>query len=305
MLRIAPHSYRVLRSLSSAPKPHDFLRTGFRNMSDVVNRLDHDAVADLFSQYARDRGGLMTLDCDDLRRLRAGIGEDPADDDVVRQLFQVADLNDDGMIDEFEFLEHADTFLGSNPARIILVVGGPGSGKGSLCQLLCDQCSVVHLSSGELLRNEVARNTQLGKQVASIMASGELVSSATIVALMKKRMRNHPGKRVLLDGFPRSVENANDLVTLCGRPELALHLQCSDTVLLERMLSRAGGREDDNFQTALARIRTFHKYHNSTLEWLQNEHVPIVNLDCSGSKESVWQQLLAIGKLMRPAVKRR
>lgn len=62
-------------------------------------------------------------------------------------------------------------------------------------------------------------------------------------------------------------------------------------------------REDDNFQAALQRLRTFHKYHDNTLDWLRNNHVPIVNLDCSGSPESVWQQLVAIGRLMRPAVK--
>jgi len=62
-------------------------------------------------------------------------------------------------------------------------------------------------------------------------------------------------------------------------------------------------REDDNFQTALERIRTYHKYHNVTLDWLRENHVPIINLDCSGDAESVWQQLVSIGRLMRPAVK--
>lgn len=65
----------------------------------------------------------------------------------------------------------------------------------------------------------------------------------------------------------------------------------------------ADRREDDNFHTALSRLRTFHKYHHGTMEWLREHHVPIVNLDCSGSAESVWQQLVAIGRLMRPAVK--
>jgi deoxyadenosine/deoxycytidine kinase len=109
------------------------------------------------------------------------------------------------------------------------------------------------------------------------------------------------------DGFPRSIENAHDLVTLCGKPELALHLVCDDTILMERIMARGSSalvpREDDNFQTALQRLRTYHKYHHVTLDWLRENHVPIVNLDCSGDPESVWQQLVAIGRLMRPAVK--
>jgi adenylate kinase family enzyme len=269
---------------------------------------DQLAVADLFAQYAKLRHGLQCLNCDDIRALRAGIGEDPTDNEVVKHLFSVADINGDGYIDLDEFLEHADTFLGSNPARIILIVGGPGSGKGLLSRQLEAECHVAHLSSGDLLRQEVARQTSLGRAVQDIMAQGGLVSSAIMVALMKKRMRKHPGKRVLLDGFPRSPENAQDLVTLCGKPELALHLVCDDTVMMERIMRRGestpeGRRSDDNFITALERIRTYHKFHKSTLDWLRSQHVPIVDLDCSGPPESVWSQLMAIGKLMRPAVK--
>ena len=83
---------------------------------------------------------------------------------------------------------------------------------------------------------------------------------------------------------------------------------CDDTILLERIIGRGSApkgelREDDNFTTAIRRLRTFHKYHNKTMEWLREQHVPIVNLDCSGTPDSVWQQLKAIGRLMRPAVK--
>lgn len=273
---------------------------------------DKEAVADLFAQYAQSyHEGTKCLNCDDIRSLLRGIGEVPADA-TVSKLFAVADADANGLIDLDEFMEHADMFLGDNPARIILIVGGPGSGKGLLSKRLTEECNVIHLSSGDLLRQEVALQTNLGRTVRDIMSRGELVSSAIMVALMKKRMKDHPGKRVLLDGFPRSIENAHDLVTLCGKPELALHLNCDDTILMERIMGRGANsdttpqqvrREDDNFQAALQRLRTFHKYHHSTIEWLREQHVPIVNLDCSGSAESVWQQLVAIGRLMRPAVK--
>ena len=147
--------------------------------------------------------------------------------------------------------------------------------------------------------------SELGKQVEEIVKKGELVSSAIMVALMQKRMKDHPGKRILLDGFPRSEENAKDLVTLCGTPELALHLTCDDTVLLERIMKRgqSGERADDNFQTGIQRIRTYHKYHNMTLEFLKNENVPVVYLDCSATAEGVWDQLKSIGRLMRGSIR--
>lgn len=126
-----------------------------------------------------------------------------------------------------------------------------------------------------------------------------------MVTLMQKRMKDHPGKRILLDGFPRSQENAKDLVTLCGQPELALHLSCDDTVLLERIMKRglSGDRSDDNFQTGIQRIRNYHKYHNTTLEFLREAHVPVVYLDCSTTPEGVWDQLRSIGRLMRSSVR--
>ena len=137
------------------------------------------------------------------------------------------------------------------------------------------------------------------------MSNGGLVSSALMVTLMKARMRDHPGKRILLDGFPRSQENARDLATLCGKPELALHITCDDTVLLERILNRgkSGERADDNFHTALERIRTYRKYGATTLDFLRDEHVPVVYLDGEQTAEGVWEQLCAIGRLMRSPVR--
>jgi adenylate kinase len=209
-----------------------------------------------------------------------------------------------------EFLISSDAILGNAPARIVLIVGGPGSGKGMVSKRLERECGVVHLSSGDLLRDEVRRDTVLGKQVQGIMERGELVSSAVIVTLIRRVMRNHPGKRVLLDGFPRSLQNAHDLVALCGVPELALHLECDDTILMERIIHRGvtnidgdEERSDDNFHTALKRLRTYHKSHHSTMNWLREQHVPVVNLDCSGTPDNVWNQLVGIGRLMRPATK--
>lgn len=204
----------------------------------------------------------------------------------------------------------SDNILCGAPARVMLVVGGPGSGKGKLCSRLASECGVIHLSTGDLLRDEVAKDTLLGRECASIMARGELASSAVIVTLVRRRMRAHPGKRVLLDGFPRSIENAHGFVDMCGVPELALHLECDDTILMERIIIRGKKadtavngqkkRTDDNIDTALKRLRNYHKHHHIAMDWLRAQHVPIVNLDCSGTADNVWNQLLAIGRLMRP-----
>jgi len=269
---------------------------------------ESQAISDLFFQFAQIDGGTDSrgpfLCVRGTRELLNSIGERP-DEITLRKIFKEADMDNDGKLHLDEFLIGSDKVLGGAPARTVLVVGGPGSGKGLLCTRLAAECGVIHLSSGTLLRDEVARDTPLGKEVAGIMKRGELVSSAVITTLVRRKTRSFPGRRVLLDGFPRSLGNAHDFVKLCGKPELALHLDCDDTVLMERIIKRSSQgeetRADDNFETALKRLRTFHKFHHPTMQWLREQHVPVVNLDCSGTPENVWEQLLAIGRLMRPA----
>jgi adenylate kinase len=303
--KCAPACIHVLEKHGGLPGSQNGGGNGHGGNGDnSSSHLGQEALLDLMQQYGKVRGGVLSMDWCDVKDLMKGIGEEPTDE-VVQKLFGVADIDGNGVIDAQEFLTHRDAFLGGRPARIILVVGGPGSGKGRLCERLVKECGVVHLSSGDLLRKEVQKGTVLGKQVDEIMKSGGLVSSAMMVTLMKKQMEDHPGKRILLDGFPRSRENATDLVALCGKPELALHLDCSDTVMLERIMIRgkSGARADDNFDTAIQRIRNYHKFHNVTLEFLREEHVPIVFLDCSATADGVWEQLRAIGRLMRSAVR--
>ena len=159
---------------------------------------------DLFFKFASETtdNGQPSLDLKGVHRLLEGIGE-CHDDETVGRIFADADVDNSGCVDLEEFLVAADKFLGSAPARIVLIVGGPGSGKGVLSKRLAKEAGLVHLSSGDLLRCEVERGTVLGNQVKEIMARGELISSEIIVALVRRRMRDHPGKRVLLDGFPR------------------------------------------------------------------------------------------------------
>ena len=88
------------------------------------------------------------------------------------------------------------------------------------------------------------------------MAHGSLVPSLLITTLLQRKLRGIGGRRLLLDGFPRSRQNAVEFQEQCGRPELALHLVCDEEVMVERILRRAEsqGRSDDNIETARRRI---------------------------------------------------
>lgn len=272
---------------------------------------DRHALIDLFRKHASpEHDG--SLDRQALGLVLKAVGEYP-DEETLERIFRDADMDGNDAICLEEFLMSSDKILGSVPAGMVLLVGGPGSGKGILSKRLVEECGVVHISSGDLLREEVERGTPLGREVHEVMVRGDLVSSAVIVTLIKRKMRlpENAGKRVLLDGFPRSIQNATDLVELCGQPELALHLQCDDTVLIERILKRkdealqsggdAGVRDDDNIKTALKRLRNYHTYLHVTIDWLRENRVPVVNLDCDCPPDQVWEQLVAIGRLIRPA----
>lgn len=278
--------------------------------SKAFSESEKEAVMDLFNHYANKKkcGGMDAkgkyLTIEGVNRVLTTIGEQP-NEKTIEGIFKEIDLNQDNKLHLNEFMLASDTVLACAPARVVLVVGGPGSGKGLLCSRLAKECNVIHLSCGDMLRDEVAKKTPLGIEVDDIMKRGDLVSSEVITSLLRRRMRNYPQRRILLDGFPRSLQNAIDFKEICGKPELALHLECDDTVLLERIIKRSEieDRIDDSVQIALKRLRTFRKYHNITMEWLRQERIPLVNLDCSGTPDNVWHQLEAIGRLMRPVTK--
>jgi adenylate kinase len=161
-----------------------------------------------------------------------------------------------------------------------------------------------HVSCGDMLRDEVAAATPIGNQAAGIMAKGELLPSSMITTMLRRRLRGLGGRRLLLDGFPRSRQNAIDFEEQCGRPELALHLVCSEEVMIERIMRRAEseGRADDTLETARRRVQVYRESGAPTMAWLREARVPIIELDCSGTPEDVWAQLLVVGRLMRPVV---
>lgn len=129
----------------------------------------------------------------------------------------------------------------------LLFLGPPGAGKGTQAELLAERHQLLHLSTGELLRAEVKAGTALGQEAEAVMARGELVSDALVLAIVRSRLEGHTGGW-LLDGFPRNLAQAEALDGLLAeldqRIERVLLLELEDGVLIQRLLSR--GRADDN-----------------------------------------------------------
>ena len=125
----------------------------------------------------------------------------------------------------------------------IVLLGVPGSGKGTQAKLMAEKYRVPQISSGDLLRQAVTEKTELGKRVASIIASGELVSDGIVIDAVTERLRSNESKRgFVLDGFPRTIPQAQQLDTRLGwmnRPlQLVLYFSLSPAVVKKRTLGR-------------------------------------------------------------------
>ena len=140
----------------------------------------------------------------------------------------------------------------------LLFLGPPGAGKGTQADLFCNKYDLEHLSTGELLRDEVSSGSVLGLKASKIMNKGELVRDELVLSIVEERLiNNHKGW--LLDGFPRNVNQANSLKNLLekiNQPlEGVISIKIEDNYLIKRLLDR--GREDDNEQVIINRLKIY------------------------------------------------
>ena len=140
----------------------------------------------------------------------------------------------------------------------LLFIGPPGAGKGTQANLFCSKYGLDHLSTGDLLRDEVSSGSDLGLQASEIMNKGELVSDELVLSIVEGRLDNIK-KGWLLDGFPRNVSQANALKNLLEKInhplEAVISIQIADDILIKRLLAR--GREDDNEEVIVNRLKVY------------------------------------------------
>jgi adenylate kinase len=146
----------------------------------------------------------------------------------------------------------------------VLLIGPPGSGKGTQGERLAARLSIAHIAVGDLLRSEVADGSEVGLEAASFMDRGELVPDEVILKLLMPRVfAAADAGGYLLDGFPRSVEQALAVREAAAErgatPEAVIYLEVPRPELMRRILARAAieGRSDDNEDTVATRLHVF------------------------------------------------
>ncbi|NWX90762.1 KAD1 kinase, partial [Nothoprocta pentlandii] len=147
--------------------------------------------------------------------------------------------------------------------KIIFVVGGPGSGKGTQCEKIVQKYGYTHLSTGDLLRAEVSSGSERGKKLKEIMEKGELVSLDTVLDMLRDAMlaKADTSKGYLIDGYPREVKQGEEFEKKIGPPTLLLYVDAGKDTMVKRLLKRGqtSGRVDDNEETIKKRLETYYK----------------------------------------------
>ena len=126
----------------------------------------------------------------------------------------------------------------------VVLLGPPGAGKGSLAGLLKEQYHLAHISTGDMLREEIKKGTALGLEIKSLIAAGALVSDELVTQLVQQRLLNDPDlkKGYMLDGFPRTVKQAQDLDAILSKTnsplDFALNMEADSDLILKRLTGR-------------------------------------------------------------------
>lgn len=150
---------------------------------------------------------------------------------------------------------------------ILILLGPPGAGKGTQATRMMDKYGLVQLSTGDMLRDAIAKGTELGKKAKSIMDAGKLVEDSIILGMIRERLVDGNRKNgVILDGFPRTLTQAEELDAMLADMELGIdhviEMQVDEQMLAERIVKRAAEseqvRDDDTVEVLQQRLKVYH-----------------------------------------------
>jgi adenylate kinase len=179
----------------------------------------------------------------------------------------------------------------------ILIIGAPLSGKGTQSKKIIEEFGITHLSTGDILREEKSKGTDLGIQVAEFSEKG-LLAPDELVSLVVEKFYNENklGKGLLYDGYPRSVSQANHLLSLLKEDgnsiDLVIYLKVPEEELMKRAIIRAeaeGRVDDSNSDIVLNRIKQFRVSTFSTIEYLKSEGILTFEINGSLTPDEIYK----------------
>jgi len=180
----------------------------------------------------------------------------------------------------------------------LVLLGAPGSGKGTQAARLKEHLQVPHISTGDLLRAEVAAGTKLGLEAKEIMAAGNLVSDEILLGMLEDRFsRPDTAGGFILDGYPRNLAQADALDQLLGRirqpMDYAVQLEVPTELLVERIAGRAKaeGRADDSPEAVRKRLQVYDTQTAPVIDYYR-QHGQLTVINGVGSLDDVFARIV-------------
>ena len=199
----------------------------------------------------------------------------------------------------------------------LVLIGGPGAGKGTQAKKLSKHFDIAHISTGDLLREQMKLGTELGKKVSEIMNAGGLVSDDIVSAMLAERIKADDCKKgYILDGYPRNVSQAEGLEAITGKLDKVLCFNVDDEVIVDRMTGRRGcpkcgqmfhikykppkvdgvcdacgealvQRKDDNAETVRNRLKVYHETTAPVIDYYNKKGI-LAEIDGVGDIDAIF-----------------
>jgi adenylate kinase len=189
----------------------------------------------------------------------------------------------------------------------VLLVAPPGAGKGTQGAVIAAHFDIPHIATGDLLREHVARRTELGRAVQERLDRGELVPDEIVLDMVRAAVveAKADGRGYVLDGMPRNMAQARALYQIAKALDMtanvALHLKADDDELIRRLLARAAleHRSDDTEDVIRRRLALYHTVTAPIVDWYAARGI-LVSVDAMRPRERVARQILTALEAMRP-----
>lgn len=218
--------------------------------------------------------------------------------------FYLLRLNDSQNDSRHEYLPRPTTARPADDAkppgttkRIFFVLGGPGSGKGTQCTRLVERFGFDHFSAGDLLRAEVKSGSDQGEMIDNMIKEGKIVPGHITIGLLRKAIEGSTASGILIDGFPRQLDQAGAFEKDVSDFEFVLFFDCSEEEMERRLLERGktSGRTDDNMESIRKRFKTFVDTSMPVISYYEAKG-KVHRIDANKSIDDVTADVMAIFK---------